>query len=162
MSEVGGVISANMGTNDKDTVGKLQVERCVKIVDEEGNRCGVNIDGEICVKLNHKCLGYFGNQKATDELFDAEGFAHTGDIGRFDEDGFLYLVDRKKELLKYNSEQISPSEIEAHLIKSTYIKAVCVVGIPENGTEFPAAVVVRADGSNITEKDVLDLIAGSI
>lgn len=162
MSEIAGVATVDYpGPSGKDTVGQLVGGSKTKIIDEEGNRCGPNVDGEICIKVNYKFVGYFGNQEATNELFDAEDFLQTGDIGHFDNDGFLYVVDRKKDLLKYNNFQISPSEIDSYLIESSHIKSVCVVGIPGEGTDLPAAVVVRADGSNISAKNVFDLVAGN-
>lgn len=162
LSEIGGIVALDYpGQNSLDTIGKL-VETCsVKIVDDLGNRCGPNEDGEICLKFPFKFLGYFGNKAATDELFDAEDFLLTGDIGHFDDDGYLYIVDRKKDLLKYNNMQISPSEIDAYLIESPHIKSACVVGIPDDITDLPAAVIVRANGSTITEQEVFNLVAGN-
>lgn len=134
----------------------------MKIVDDDGNRCGVNVDGEICLKTTYKFIGYYNNREATEELFDKEGFLKTGDIGHFDEDGDLFIVDRKKDLLKYCNFQISPSEIDSYLIESPAIKSACVVGIPDPlVTDLPAAVVVRADGSNITEEEICNMVAGN-
>lgn len=118
MSEIAGYISVHQydGTIEKETVGKLASGSCVKIVDDHGNRCGINVNGEICMKVNYKFFGYYGNQKATDDLFDGEGFISSGDIGHFDDQGYLYIVDRKKDLLKYCNYQISPTEIDAFLI----------------------------------------------
>lgn len=163
MSEIGGFIAIDYnGANDKDTVGQLQSGRRVKIVDEHGNRCGPNVDGEVCFKTNYKFLGYFGNQKATEDLFDAEGYVQTGDIGHFDIDNYLYLVDRKKDILKHKGYQISPSEIEAYLIESPQIRSACIIGIPDEGTELPAAVIVRSDIANISEIDVFGMVAGDL
>ena len=133
----------------------------VKIIDDDGNRCGVHIDGEICIKTNYKFIGYYNNREATEELFDEENFIKTGDVGHFDEDGDLYIVDRKKDLLKYCNFQISPSEIDSYLIESSDIKSACVVGIPDPlVTDLPAAVVVRAQGSTITEEEIVNMVAG--
>lgn len=150
-------------SHGKDTVGRLiGGGYCVKIVDDNGKRCGVNVDGEICIKAIYTLLGYYGNQQATNEIFDDEGFLKTGDMGHFDADGDLYLIDRKKELLKYCGFQISPSEVDAFLTESSDIKSACVVGIPDAvmATDLPAAVIVRTEGSNITEQDVCDMVAG--
>lgn len=163
MSEIAGYVSVHQypGTFEKETVGKLASGSCVKIVDSQGNRCGINVDGEICMKVNYEFLGYYGNQKATNDLFDGEGFISSGDIGHFDDEGYLYIVDRKKDLLKYCNYQISPSEIDAFLIESPKIRTACVVGIPDEICgDLPAAVIVRSQGSTITEKDVSDMVAG--
>lgn len=160
LSEAAGLISMN--SSDKDAIGQLANGFSVKIIDDDGNRCGVGEDGEICFKGNYKFLGYYGNQQATDEVLDADGFFLTADIGHFDDVGNLYIVDRKKDLIKYCGFQISPSQIEAQLIQSPDIKAVCVVGIPDdnNATELPAAIVVRCDKSNITQERVSEMVAG--
>lgn len=160
MSEAAGFISTEvMGTNKCGSAGQLVNCVTVKIVDLEGRRCDVGIDGEICIKLNYKFLGYYGNKTATSEVFDDEGFLMTGDVGHFDGDGFLYLVDRKKDLLKYQNFQISPSEIEAFLIRLPQIKLVCVVGVPDDaGGDLIAAVVVR-NSQDISEKEISDAVA---
>jgi 4-coumarate--CoA ligase len=73
----------------------------VKIVDDDGNKLGVGEKGEICVKLLFKFIGYYNNLDATKNCFDEDDFFMTGDIGYFDEENMLYVVDRKKEILKY-------------------------------------------------------------
>lgn len=159
LSEAASVMTCNLG--NKDSAGQLLSFYTLKIIDEDGNRCGIDEDGEICFKTNYKFLGYYGNQKATYDSFDDDGFFLTGDIGHFDEDGDLFIVDRKKDLLKYCNYQISPSEIESYLIRSPDIKLACVVGIPDEvAVDLPAAFIVRNERSNITENDVFNMIAG--
>lgn len=149
--------------NGTDGVGQLLSGFQVKIVDDDGNRCGIDENGEVCFKANYKFLGYFGNQQATDEVFDNEGFFKTGDIGYFDIFGDLFIVDREKDLIKYCNFQISPSQIESFLIGSPDIKSVCVVGVPDKvqDTELPTAFVVRAENSTITENDIVEMVAGN-
>lgn len=160
-SEVAGIVSVDYGTpSSKDTVGRLANGIQMKIIDDQGNRQGVNEEGEICMKMPFKFIGYYGNQVATDETIDNEGFISSGDIGYYDADGDLFVVDRKKDLLKYYNFPIAPSEIDAFLITSPHIKSACVVGIPEVGNDLPAAVVVRANESDISEQDVFDMVAG--
>ncbi|XP_055296139.1 probable 4-coumarate--CoA ligase 1 [Sitodiplosis mosellana] len=141
MSEMAGSVARDFPRlSGKDCVGRLVAGSHAKIIDDQGQRCGVNVNGEICFKMNYRFLGYYGNQKATDELFDDEGFLMTGDIGHFDDDGFLFIVDRKKDLLKYTGFHLSPSEIDAYLIQSPCIKSACVVGIPDGiANDSPAA-----------------------
>lgn len=162
MSEIAGGVSIDSPASiEKDTVGRLLTGCSVKIIGDDGKRVGVNVDGEICVKTLYKFLGYYGNPEATAEMFDEEGFIRTGDMGHFDDDGDLFIVDRKKDIIKYCSFQISPSEIDAYLTESSDIQSACVVGIPDPmGTDLPAAVVVRAEGSNISEKEIFDMVAG--
>lgn len=164
MSEISGVCSCDYpGPSGRDCVGRLSNGIKVKIIDDEGNKCGPNVDGEICIKTNYKFLGYYANEKATTELFDEEDYLLTGDIGHFDDDGYLSIVDRKKDLLKFCNMQISPSEIEGYIIESPEVKSVCVIGIPDDESgELPAAVIIRADGSNVTGEEIYDMVAGML
>lgn len=161
MSETMGMLSLdNPAREDKDSAGRLISGSSVKIIDDHGNRCAVNEDGEICVKSNYKFLGYFGNPEATADLIDEEEFIVTGDIGHFDEEGDLFVTGRKKELLKYYNFPIAPSEIDAFLSESSDIESACIVGIPDPMGDLPAAVIVRTEGSNITKNEVSDMVAG--
>lgn len=102
LSETVGPISFDNPTkNDRESVGRLCHGCCVKIMDENGNHCGINVDGEISIKMNSKFLGYYNNPQATQEIFDAGGFILTGEIGHFDEDGDLYITGRKKDHMKF-------------------------------------------------------------
>lgn len=164
MTEVAGLYAlAEAKNSDKDTVGHLASDVVAKIVDDYGNRCGVMVDGEVCLKLRYNFLGYYDNPEATKQAIDSEGFLLTGDIGHFDEDGNLYIVDRKKDLMKYCSYQITPTELEAVLLQSPEIEKVCVVGIPDIvATDLPAVAVVRKEGSRISAKDIYDIVADSL
>lgn len=162
MCELGCGIAIDYPPTNKDTIGQIGDGNCVKIVDHDGNRCGVNVDGELCIKTNAKFIGYYGDQQATDDTVDGEGFLKTGDIVHIDEDGYLYVVDRKKNMLKYCTNQISPSIVDVFLSKSPEIKTACTVGIPDpNGMgDLIAVVVVRAKGSTISEEDIYNMVAG--
>lgn len=162
MTEIAGYVTCDFSENpSKDTVGKIVRGSCIKIVDDNGNRCDVNVDGMICIKTNFKFHGYYGDSKLTNELFDDEGFVKSGDIGHFDDDGDLIFVARRKEMIRYNDTNITPTDIEAFLEKCSDIELVCVVGIPnETCTDLPAALILRKKHSKLTEKDVFDMIAG--
>lgn len=94
-----GLSKVALNMSGKDVVGQLLSCYRVKIIDDDGNRRGINENGEICIRCRYKFLCYFGNQNATNEVFDDEGFFLIGDIGHFDENGDLTIVDRKKELI---------------------------------------------------------------
>lgn len=159
LSETAGGISASIDSSD--SVGQLYGYCTAKIIDEEGNRCGVGENGEICLKTNYRFLGYYGNQNATDASLDNEGYFLTGDIGHFDANKTLFIIDRKKDLISCNNYQVSPSEIESYLVESLKIKVVCVVGIPDDSSnEFPAAFIERKGSSHVTENDVFNAVAG--
>lgn len=162
LSETGGTSIDFPRFSGTDTVGYLTFGVQVKILDEKGNRCGVGIDGELYIKSRHKIVGYYKNQKLTNESLDSEGYFITGDIGHIDENGYLYIVDRKKFMILHHDGWVYPADIEAVLIESKEIKNVCVVGIAVHDAVFevPAAVIVRANGSQITDRDIHKLVKG--
>ena len=165
LSEMAGTTAMGITTPESNgTVGHLQLNTQAKIIDDDGNsRLGPNECGEIYLKPPYQFLGYLNNEEATINSIDGDGFFRTGDIGFFDSDGKLYLVDRNKEMIKYCSSQVSPSEIENYLIQNASIKAVCVVGIPDPVYgDLPAAVIVQQDDAPISRNDVEKLVAGKI
>lgn len=161
LTEIGGSVSLAIIPGDIDSVGKLLNGVQVKIIDESGNKCGVGENGEVCVKRHFKCLGYYGNKKATEQLFDQDGFILSGDIGYFDEEGYLHFIERKKDVLRYRGFKVSPAEIENYLVQNLNIDAACVVGIDDKKYgDLPAAVVVKNEKSNVTKEKIEQLICG--
>lgn len=163
MTEMAGSYAASCANyGDDGAAGQLANGVEAKIIDVNGNRCGPNEKGELYLKPCYRLLGYYNNPEATEQAFDAEGFLMTGDIGYFDASNTnLYVVDRKKDIIRYNFHQISPSEIEAVLMRSPEIARVCVAGVPDAvAIDLPAAAIIRKKGSSITEKEVYDMIAG--
>lgn len=126
MLEVGRISDRFLDANECDNVGELVRGCAVKIVDEQGRRCGPNVTGEICVRKSHKFLGYYKDAEATAAATDSEGFFLTGDIGHFDGNGTLYFDDRKKFVINtfYFEGVILPTDIEAHLLSANDIKEV--------------------------------------
>lgn len=108
--------------------------------------------------------GYLNNASENSKAIDADNWFRTGDIGYFDNEGFLYLIDRKKELLKYCNYQISPTELELCIQKYFPVDAVCVVGIDDDKCgHLPAAVIVRKKTvTSFTEDEVEKLIEGKV
>ncbi|MEO8361792.1 MAG: long-chain fatty acid--CoA ligase [Vicinamibacteria bacterium] len=97
-------------------------------------------DGEICTRGPHVMKGYFNNPEATAEVIDKDGFFHTGDIGMIDADGFLYITDRKKDLIVTSGgKNIAPQPIENLLKVIPLIAEIVIVG---NGHNFPTALIV--------------------
>lgn len=88
--------------------------------------------------------GYLGRPDATADMIDDAGWLHTGDVGRVDEDGWLFVVDRVKELIKYKGFQVAPAELEALLLTHPQIADAAVIGVyDDDGNEVPHAFVVR-------------------
>lgn len=135
----------------------------VKIIDDSGNRCGPNINGEICAKNKHQFINYFDDPAATEAAVDTEGFFQTGDIGHFDDNGNLFVEDRKKFVANvfYFENILVPSNIEECLIKLPGVLEVCVVGVPLACDEcLPAAAIVCDPKSNLDSHHVYDVVAG--
>lgn len=157
--ELGGIAMDFPFFTKKDTVGRLLNGFIIRIVDENGDICGINVTGELRVKSRYKFLGYYNNEELTKAAYDSEGFFKTGDIGHIDEDGYVYITDRKKDVIDNILGWVFPSEVEEFLIKSPEIEDVCVVGVPfDEASEVPAAVVVRANGATITEEEICKIV----
>ncbi|MDE3078048.1 MAG: AMP-binding protein, partial [Chloroflexota bacterium] len=102
-----------------------------------------NQQGEVFVRGPQVMKGYLNNPAATAQIIDAEGWLHTGDIGYMDGDGYLYVVDRLKELIKYKGYQVAPAELEALLLTHPAVADAAVIGSPdEEAGEVPKAFVV--------------------
>ena len=99
---------------------------------------------------------YFKNDLATRESFREDGWFKTGDIG-YIKDGLVYVIDRKKELIKYKGLQVAPAELEALLINHPLIADAAVIGVEGDGTEVPRAYVV-ADKTKISEHEIKDYV----
>ncbi|XP_052807546.1 uncharacterized protein LOC128241441 [Mya arenaria] len=164
MTEVG-VTHLNGRDNSRyKSVGKLLPLVEMKIVDVDSGRImGVNEEGEIWVKGPQLSLGYHELPEQTRELFTPDGWARTGDIGYEDEDGFLFVVDRLKELIKYKAFQVAPATLEDILLRHDAIADVGVVGMLDvDAGELPRAYVVLKAGRTLTEQDVLTFVADQV
>lgn len=88
-------------------------------------------EGELCVRGPNIMRGYLNRPDATKETIDADGFLHTGDIAKVDREGYYFIIDRAKELIKFKGFQVPPAELEAKLLDHPAIADVAVVGIPD-------------------------------
>lgn len=142
--------------------GRITNGFSVKVVDEQNNLCDADVDGEICIKGRSKFLGYYDkNLKPTNDAYDCEGYFKSGDIGHIDQEGYLYIVDRKKNVISYHNDWVFPADVEEVLLRSESIKFVCVVGVPyDEILEIPAAVVVRSSGPKIIEQEICRMVEG--
>jgi long-chain acyl-CoA synthetase len=126
----------------------------VRIVDDNDLPLPVGDVGEIIVRSPFNMKGYW-RRPAESAAVVRDGWLHTGDIGRLDEDGFLYIVDRKNDMIIMSGENLYPSEIEAVLLRHPAIAEAAVVGVPdERRGEIPKAVIVLKSGAQATAEDV--------
>ncbi|MFH8568789.1 4-coumarate--CoA ligase family protein [Streptomyces sp. NPDC017993] len=145
-------------------VGKLVPNTEMRIVSlETGDDLRAGGSGEILIRGPQVMKGYLGRPAETDAMIDAEGWLRTGDVGRVDDDGWLYVVDRVKELIKYKGYQVAPADLEALLLTHDAIADAAVIGVlDDDGNEVPKAFVVRQQGVELSEDDVIAYVAGQV
>lgn len=133
----------------------------VRIVDpDSGEDQSANEQGEVWMRGPQVMKGYLNNPEATKNTVDAEGWIHTGDIGYVDDEGYLYVIDRLKELIKYKGMQVAPAELEGILLTNACIADVAVIPVPdEMAGEIPKAYVVLKPNQTMDEHDVMDFVA---
>jgi acyl-CoA synthetase (AMP-forming)/AMP-acid ligase II len=131
----------------------------VKIVDiVTGQELGPGEDGEVWIRGPQVMKGYFNNAEATRNMITPDGWLRSGDIGHCDDEGYLTIVDRAKELIKYKGFQVAPAELEAVLLRHPAIADVAVIGVPdEEAGEVPMAFIVRS--RELTAEDVTAYLA---
>ncbi|WVZ96918.1 hypothetical protein U9M48_042498 [Paspalum notatum var. saurae] len=162
-TEAGG-ISMMIGREECTRVGsagRVSENIEVKIIDHiTGKPLSVGQKGELLVKGPAVMTGYVGDDEANVTTFDSKGWLKTGDLCYIDQDGFLFVVDRLKELIKYKGYQVPPAELELVLHSLPEIVDAAVMPYPhEEAGQIPIALVVRQPGSKVTEAQVMDYVA---
>jgi acyl-CoA synthetase (AMP-forming)/AMP-acid ligase II len=141
------------------SAGQLLPNTQAKVVDlATGEALGRNQDGELCFRGPQVMRGYLNRPQETAHMLGSDGWLRSGDIGHVDDDGYLYVVDRVKELIKYKGLQVAPAELEAVLVSHPAIADAAVVRLPdEQAGEVPKAFVV-AD-AELSAQQVIDYVA---
>jgi fatty-acyl-CoA synthase len=129
------------------SIGRPNFYVDVRVVDDDNNPLGPNEIGELVLKGPSGSSGYWNNPEASTEAYDDEGWFHTGDMVRHDEEWYFYVVDRKKDMFISGGENIYPAEIESVLYKHTAVHMCAVVGVPDEkwGEVGKACVVLKPD-----------------
>ncbi len=130
-----------------------------KIVDPQGRTLPPGALGEICFKSPANMRGYYKDPRATAEIFLEDGWLRTGDIGMMDEEGFLYIKDRAKDMVIRGGENIACQEVEDALYEHPKVFEAAVFGLPEErlGEQVAAVVMVRP-GQSLTEEELRDFL----
>ena len=119
--------------------------------------------GEIAIRSAANIKGYWLNPEATRELFTKDGYVRTGDVGYLDEDDYLFIVDRKKEIIIRGGENISAAEVEAELYACPKVAEVSVFGAPDERLgEVPVAIVLATDGEELDENGLQTFLEGRL
>lgn len=147
------------------SIGPAMPDTEEKVVDLETGAREVPFGeiGELIVRGPQVMRGYYNNRAATAETLTEDGWLHTGDIVRMDDDGYVWVLDRKKELIKYKGFQVPPAELEGVLLEHPGISDAAVIGKEDlESGEIPKAFVVARPGVELNAEDVMSFVAGKV
>ncbi|HET8748955.1 MAG TPA: AMP-binding protein, partial [Ramlibacter sp.] len=143
--------------------GRPVCESDVQVLDENGKPVSGNAIGEICVRGPDVFAGYWRAEPQTREVLGADGWLRTGDLARVDGEGYIFIVDRKKEMLVSGGFNVYPSEVESVLAQHPAVYEVCVVGVPDDHWgETVKAVVVLREGQRAGDAEIMDFCRGRL
>ena len=162
-SSVATVISGTDANEKPTSVGPPVPTVTVKIIGGDGSTLGVGDTGEVCITGPILMAGYWNKPEATAEAIDPEGWLHTGDVGHLDDAGFLFITDRKKDMIIRGGENIYCVEIEQRLVAHPGIADAAIYGVPhpELGEEVKATVQLE-EGAMLSEADVKQWVADGL
>jgi len=155
-------MTAEEAFQKQGSVGKPIFHSQVKIVDDQGREVGVDEVGELIISGPHVCAGYWRKPKETEEAL-RDGWFHTGDLAKRDQDGFYYIVGRKKEMIISGGENVYLAEVEQVLIEHPKVKEAAVIGVPDpKWGEVGRAIVVLKQGETATEEEIKRFCEGRL
>jgi len=138
------------------SVGRDSVNVEVRVVDAQGRDVATGEVGEIIARGDNIAMGYWKMPEETAEMF-REGWLHTGDMAKVDRDGYVYIVDRKKDMIISGGENISSKEVEDVIFRHPAVREAAVIGVPdEEWGESVKAIVALKPGSKATEQEIID------
>jgi len=147
----------------KGSIGKPMMFTEARAAAADGSEAPDGEVGELWLRGPHVCKGYWKNPEATAAALDAEGWFHTGDRARRDEDGFFYIAGRQKDMLISGGVNVYPAEIEAELLLHPAVRDAAVVGVPDpDWGEIGAGCVVLRETGSVTGEDLAVFLAGTL
>ena len=165
LTETHGIVTANSGSlyvAKPASCGRIVPTLDAKLVDELGNDVADGGIGELCVRGSVVIKGYLNRPDATADAIP-EGWFHTGDIARIDEDGFVFIVDRAKDMVLRGGENIYCTEVETAIYRHEAIAEAAVFGVPDDRLgEVVGAAIVLVSGATLTEADLQAYLADSL
>jgi acyl-CoA synthetase (AMP-forming)/AMP-acid ligase II len=142
-------------TRKMGSVGRAMLGVELRVVDDDLRDVPAGEVGEVVYRGPNVMAGYYQQPDATEEAFAGDWF-HSGDLARFDDEGYLWLVDRKKDLIVSGGENVYPAEVERVLLEHPAVAEAAVIGVPDpRWVETPIAFVVRARGRDVAEADLI-------
>ena len=149
------VRAAEQGLEILRSVGRQMPLSRVRVIDDNDRDCSPGVSGEIVIKGDQVLSGYWRNPEATEKSF-VDGWFRSGDIGRWDENGYLYIVDRKKDMILTGGENVYPREVEEVLYEHPSVLEVAVVGASDpTWGENVVAVVARREGLDVSPEELI-------
>jgi fatty-acyl-CoA synthase len=146
------------------SIGKPMMFTEAKLVghqnnDREGNQVATDEVGELCLRGPHVCRGYWNNPAATAQVLEADGWFHTGDLARRDEDGFFYIAGRAKDMIISGGVNIYPAEIEKELLDHPAVAEASILGVAdEKWGEVPVVFVVLKSAASASEAELIEFL----
>jgi acyl-CoA synthetase (AMP-forming)/AMP-acid ligase II len=134
----------------------------VRIVDEEGSDVGPHVVGEIVARSKSVMVGYWRKPEDTEKTI-VDGWLHTGDMGYYDERGFIYISDRKKDMIITGGENVYPREVEDVLYRHPAVLEAAVIGTPDDvWVERVHAVVALKEGHEASAEEIINFCKGQL
>lgn len=153
LTETSPVVSVNTEELQKiKSVGPAIPAVSTLVLDDDGREVPRNAEGELCVKGPNVFRGYWGNEKATHDAFTEDGWFKTGDIVTVDDDGFIFIKDRKKDMIIIKGLKVFSAQVEAVICEHPAVEECAVIGVPDGrGGEFVKVYVVKKEGAELSD-----------
>lgn len=155
LTETSPVVSVNTEELQKiKSVGPAIPAVSTLVLDDDGKEVPRNAEGELCVKGPNVFRGYWGNEKATHDAFTEDGWFKTGDIVTVDDDGFIFIKDRKKDMIIIKGLKVFSAQVEAVICEHPAVEECAVIGVPDGrGGEFVKVYVVKKEGAELSDSE---------